>query len=59
MGQSTSKAKAELKDSAEELNNLSSMAMKQIDIFRTEVKEIRGKEASLSKTEVTGGSTLR
>ena len=33
--------------------------MKQIDIFRSEVKEIRGNEASLSKTEVTGGRTLR
>lgn len=59
MGQSTSKAKEGLADASEELDNLSNLAMKQIDIFRAEVKETRGNEAVLSKTEVTGGRTLR
>eukprot|EP00904_Undaria_pinnatifida_P008022 jgi/Undpi1/434/HiC_scaffold_1.g00430.m1 len=59
MGQSTSKAKADLAESSDELDSLMSMALKQIDLFRVQVKETRGNEALLSKTEVTGGRTLR
>lgn len=55
----TKEARHNLQDEAGSLNNLTSMAMKQIDIFRGQVRDTRGSGSALSKTEVTGGRTLR
>ncbi|CAN0272280.1 unnamed protein product, partial [Scytosiphon promiscuus] len=42
-----------------EVELLVSTAQKQLDLFRAQVTDIRGKDSPLKHTEVTGGRTLR